>query len=274
MRAILYIFLAFSIVGCSNYQKVVKKGTREQKLEAAKKYYNKKDYLRAQPLFEELLGLYYGQTEREEIYFYYAYSHYGVGEYLLAGYHFRNFTQTYALSPKREEAAYMTAVCEYQKSMPYELDQTATKGSINSLQSFINQYPNSSYVADCNTKIDELRARILLKVYNSAKLYYELGHYKSAIVACTNALDDYPDMINREELSYLIAESSYLYAKNSIKKMQEERYENTLTAISTYHSEYRGAGNYSKDIAKIKEKSLKGLAEARDINTTINSTQK
>ena len=236
MRALLYTILAFSIIGCTNYQKVIKKGTREQKLETAKKLYNKKDYLRAQPLFEELLGLYYGQQEREDIYFFYAYSHYGVGEYLLAGYHFRNFTQTYALSPKREEAAYMTAVCEFQKSMPYELDQTATRASINSLQSFINQYPNSTYVSDCNSKIDELRSRILRKVYNSAKLYYELGHYKSAIVACTNALDDYPDMINRDELTYLIAESSYLYAKNSIKKMQEERYENTLNAISAFFS--------------------------------------
>ena len=41
-------------------------------------------------------------------------------------------------------------------------------------------------------------------MYESAKLYHSLGYYKSAIVSCTNALDDYPDMINRLELSFLI----------------------------------------------------------------------
>ena len=41
------------------------------KLEAAKKYYQSEDYVRALPLFEELLGLYYGKPEREEVYYLY-----------------------------------------------------------------------------------------------------------------------------------------------------------------------------------------------------------
>ena len=77
------------------------------KLEAAKKYYQSKDYVRALSLFEELLGLYFGKPEREEIYYMYAYSYFGNAEYLLAGYHFNNFSVTYALSDKKEEATYM-----------------------------------------------------------------------------------------------------------------------------------------------------------------------
>ena len=173
------------------------------------------------------------------------------------------FSQTYALSPKREEAAYMHGICEFQKSMAPELDQTPTKEAINSLQAFINQYPNSKYVDDCNAKIDELRNRILLKVYNSAKLYYHLGQYKSAIVACTNALDDYPDMINREELGYIIVESAYNYAKNSVKKMQEERYNETLTAIKTFYKEYKTDGSFVDDVKKIEEKTTNDLEELK-----------
>ena len=65
------------ISSCSNYQKIVKDGTPQEKLDAARKYYKAKDYLRAQPLLEELLGLYYGRAEREEIYYLFAYSYFG-----------------------------------------------------------------------------------------------------------------------------------------------------------------------------------------------------
>lgn len=254
VRILLFILIAALGTSCSNYQQVLKNGTPEEKYEAAKKFYDKKEYLKAQPLFEELLGIYYGRADREEIYYYFCYTHYALGDYLLANYHFKNFAQTYALSKKREECIYMAAVCDYHKSMPKELDQTPTRNAINSLQSFINQFPNSEYVADCNTKMDELRKRILEKVYSNVKLYYNLGEYKSAIVACSNALDDYPDMINREELSFIIVESNYLYAKNSVSKMQKERFENTLSAIKSYNSEFGSKGAYANDVLKMTER--------------------
>lgn len=265
VRNTIYIIIATLLVSCSGYQKLVKDGTPSEKLEAAKKYYKSKDYVRAQMLFEELLGLYYGKPEREEIAYLYAYSYYGTEEYLLAGYYFNSFAQTYSLSPKKEEASYMGAVCKYKKAMPVELDQAPTKSAISTLQSFINQYPNSTYIADCNDKIDKLRARILAKVYENAKLYHSLGHYKSAMVACENALEDYPDMINRGELHFLMVDAAYLYAKNSISKKQEERYILTVEKAEDYVAEYGQNAEYSSAISKIITKSNSAIAE---INTT------
>jgi outer membrane protein assembly factor BamD len=270
MRYLTYILILITAASCSNYQKVLKKGTAQEKFDAAKKYYGKKDYLRAQPLLEELLGLYYGRKEREEVYYLYAYSYYGTEEYLLAGYHFNNFVQTYALSPKKEEASYMSAVCQFKKAMPFELDQTPTNNAINSLQVFINQYPNSEYVGDCNKKIDQLRARVLNKVYESAKLYYNLGYYQSAIVSCTNAIEDYPDMINRSELSYLIVDASYLYAKNSIDSKQEERYTVTLDKIKDFNKEFGISKEYQKDIRRISEKVEQELTLLKKIKKNYN----
>lgn len=262
---ILYFFLASTIVACSGYQKLVKDGTPAEKLEAAKKYYQKKDYIRSQMLFEELLGLYYGKPEREEIHYMYAYSYYGTSEFLLAGYHFNSFAQTFKLSPKREEASYMAAVCRFNKSMPVELDQAPTKSAIETLQSFINQYPNSQYVPDCNDKIDLLRATILAKVYNNAKLYHSLGYFKSAMVACENALEDYPDMVHRDELHYLMVDAAYLYAKNSISKKQKERYSDALDKANNYLSEYGKVSDYSQQIKKIITKSNSAVAELNTI---------
>ena len=262
---IFYLFFASTIVACSGYQKLVKDGTSSEKLDAAKKYYQKKDYIRSQMLFEELLGLYYGKPEREEIHFMYAYSYYGTSEFLLAGYHFNSFAQTYTLSPKREEASYMAAVCRYNKSMPVELEQEPTRSAIKTLQSFINQYPNSQYVSDCNDKIDLLRMTILKKVYNNAKLYHSLGYFKSAMVACENALEDYPDMVHRDELHYLMVDAAYLYAKNSISKKQKERYNDALEKANSYLSEYGKVSDYSQEIKKIITKSNSVVAEFNTI---------
>lgn len=263
VKYLIYILIIFTATSCSNYQKIVKSGTPKEKYDAAKKYYKDKDYLRAQPLLEDLLSLYYGRKEREEIYYLYSYSYYANGEFLLAGYHFDNFVQTYSLSAKKEEAAYMSAVCKHKRTMPYELDQTPTKTAINAFQSFINQYPNSQYVQECNDNIDKLRKTILLKVYESAKLYHSLGYYKSAMVACTNALDDYPDMIHRSELSYLTVDASFKYAKNSVKAKQSERYTETLAKIKDFNKEFSKTEDYRKEINKIKNKAEAEIASLK-----------
>lgn len=260
VRYFIYILLIVSTFGCSNYQKVLKNGTPMEKLETAKKYYKDKDYMRALPLFEELLGLYYGKPEREEIYYLYAYSYYGDEQFLLSGYHFNNFAQTYALSPKREEATYMAAISKFEKAMPHELDQTGTNGAINTLQAFINQYPNSKYVENCNSKIDLLRGQVLKKVYESAKLYHSLGYYKSAMVSCTNAIEDYPDMIHREELSFLVVDAAFSYAQNSIEKKQNERYADVLLKVREFKKEFGSSNLYKKQIEKIVEKTNLELA--------------
>jgi outer membrane protein assembly factor BamD len=264
LRSIFYISAILLVSSCSNYQKIVKDGTPQEKLDAARKYYKEKDYLRAQPLLEELLGLYYGRAEREEIYYLFAYSYFGNNDFLLAGYHFNNFAETYTLSDKKEEAEYMTAVCKFKKAMPQELDKTPTEDAIKDLQTFINEYPNSSYVADCNDKIDLLRERILMKVYLNAKLYYDLGYYKSAMVACQNAIDDYPDINNRTELSFLVADAAYLYAKNSVQKKQQERYQEALKKLEEFEKEFGNSNDFSNSIEKIRKKTLAELAQ---INT-------
>ena len=253
VRALFILITVIGLTSCTGYQKVLKKGTPEEKYEAAKKYYNKGDYARAEPLFHDLMTLYFGKREREDIYFYYAYTNYGLSNYLIAGYHFNNFAKSYPLSEKREESTYMAAVCEFHKSLSYELDQSYTLAAINSLQTFINKYPNSSYVEDCNKRIDELRARVLEKVYNAAKLYYQIGEYKAAIVACSNAIEDYPDMINRDELMYIIANSAYIYADNSVEYVQVERYETALKYTSDYFKEFTKENKYFNNVSKIKK---------------------
>src|ERR1035437_401278 len=73
------------------FNKLVKSGDMEAKYAAAVKYYDKKDYTRAQTLFEELMSVYRGTAKAEEVHYYFAYCNYNLQDFIVAGYHFRNF---------------------------------------------------------------------------------------------------------------------------------------------------------------------------------------
>ena len=224
--AILSIMLVFA--GCSKYQRVLKSNDFEKKFDMAKVYYDNGKYQKAFPLFEELITVFRGTSKAEDVYYYYAYCNYKLGDFMLAGYHFDNFVRTFPRSERAEDAQFMNAKCYFLDSADPSLDQTSTKKAINELQLFINKYPESPKVDECNDLMDRLRFKLETKAYNGAKLYYRLGEYKAAIFALRNALKEFPDTRHREEISFMIVRSSYMLADNSVDEKKIERFEQTL----------------------------------------------
>ena len=160
------------LVSCSEYQRVMKGKDYDAKYDLAVKYFNKKNYYKAFPLFEELMTIYRGTTQAEKVYYYYAYCNYHSGDYESAAYDFDNFVRTFPASPFAEECAYMHAYCYYQDSPVYSLDQTSTVKAIAKLQLFADRYPRSSRLEKCNEIIDALRYKLETKEFENAKLYY------------------------------------------------------------------------------------------------------
>ena len=74
--------------------------------------------------------------------------------------------------------------------------------AIKELQSFINRYPDSDKVIECNSLIDELRNRLSKKAFENAKQYYLTSNYKSAIIALDNVLIDFSSFDNRRGSSF------------------------------------------------------------------------
>jgi outer membrane protein assembly factor BamD len=261
---ILFIILglscsSFILEGCkSKYQKVLKGTDINKKYELAKYYYNKKDYFRALELLEELVNVYRGTEDAETIYYYYAYCHYGLKDLLTARYHFKNFAETYPRSKYAEECRYMAAYCYYLDSPEYSLDQENTYKAIESLQLFINLYPKSARVQECNELIDKLRAKLEMKAYQNAKLYYKIGEYKSAIYAFRNAINDFPDTHYKEEMDFLTIKSSYLYSKNSIESKKAERFLETIDYYQNFVDLYPNS-QYLKEAQGIFDESLKEM---------------
>lgn len=257
------MLLCFSLTTGCEYQKVLKKGTLEQKLETARKYYNKGDYARAQIMLEQLVGQFGRGSDAEEVYFLYAYSHFGMNDYTLAGYHFQNFTERYPQSKYHEQAAFMIARCQFERTLVAELDQTNTKKAIESIQLFINRYPKSPSVETGNKLIDELRARLHKKAFNTAMLYYNMESYLSAYTSFQNAAIDFPDIPNKDMVDYYIVKSAYLYAKQSVKTLQADRFTTALEEAQEYLNNYTD-NKYVKEVKEIKSDSEERIAKLQE----------
>lgn len=215
-----------------SYQKVLKSTDLDFKLEKAKEYYNKGEYIKAIPLMEELIGLLKGNSkEVEKLYYFYPYCYYGQRDYEFAAFYFKNFVEYYPRSIYAEEAKFMVAYCYYRQTPDEDLDQSNAYKTIENLQLFADAFPNSDKIERCNELIDKLRARLEVKAYNSARLYYDMRDYKSAITALGNLQNDFPETVRLEEINFLILQSEYEYAKKSIEAKQTERYNK---AIETY----------------------------------------
>ncbi len=235
----LIIIAVFTLTSCkSQYQKILKGNDLPKKYEYAKKYYNEKDYFRALELLEELVNVYRGSEEAENIYYYYAYCHYGLKDLITARYHFKNFAETYPRSKYAEECRYMSAYCYYLDSPEYSLDQDNTYKAIEALQLFINMYPKSERVAECNLLIDRLRNKLETKSYMNARIYFNIGDYKSAIFAFRNSMNDFPDSKYREEMEFLMIKSSFEYAKESIETKKNERFLETIDYYQNFADSY------------------------------------
>lgn len=258
--ALCFIPLLF---GCSQYQKILKSNDYELKYSKAMEYFEKEDFMRAATLLNELQGVYRGTDKSEIINYTYANCLYSLNDYIMAGHYYRQFIKTFPTSEKNEESQYMSALCYYMMSPKARLDQTETYKAIDEFQLFVNLYPSSSRVKEANILMDELRDKLVYKSYLSAKLYFDLGNYMgnnylSAVIAAQNSLREFPDTKYREELSFLILESKYIQAENSVIEKKEERMRDAIDEYFSFINEFPES-EYLKKAVKIYNDASKSI---------------
>jgi outer membrane protein assembly factor BamD len=252
-KTFLFVLISFVfITGCSHYGKMVKSTNMDAKLDYAIKLYEKKQYYKALPLFEELVTVYRGTKKAEKTYYYYAYTNYKLEDYETAAFDFENFARTYPTSEFAEECAFMHAYCFYQDSPLYSLDQTSTIKAMNELQLFADRYHNSSKIEQCNTLIDQLRLKLETKAFENAILYFHMDEFKAAVTSFKNILHDFPSGKFREESAFLIIKSWYQLAENSIESKKAERYNESLRAYTEFSTNFSDS-KFKKDADNLSE---------------------
>lgn len=248
-------FFAFS---CSEYEKLLKSDDIQLKYEKAFEYFEEEEYVKSSTLLQYLIPIYKGTDKAAKVEFYYAKSLYFQRDYLLAAYHFNEFSKNYGISEYAEEADFLGAYCYYLMSPRPSLDQEYTLQAISAFNLFIIKYPNSSKKAECYELINEMNNKLVEKSYLSAKLYYDLGYYKASIVALNNSLADYPDSDFREELKYLLLKSNFLLAQNSIQSKMKQRYQDTVDEYYSFIDEFPES-KHVKEAERIYEESIEIL---------------
>ncbi len=270
--AVLSIFCLLTSSCKSEFEKIRTSGDVNLLLKKGLEYYNKNEYQKAQTLFELVMPSIKGRPELEDVSYKYSYTHFYERSYTTAAYYFKNFALTFGNSPLREEAEYMAAFSEYKESPSYRLDQESTKKAIDGFQLFVNNFPESKRVKDCNKLIDELRKKLETKAIEEGELYFKIQQYQSAITVFENLLKDFPETSEAEQVRFMILKAGYLLAENSIYEKQEERYKVVIQKYNDFNDKF-ARSRFKKEAELYLKNSNKKIQELSHVRHQIQSAK-
>lgn len=256
--SLVILIAVFTLISCGKFRKIEKSEDWRIKYEAALKYYEKKDYYRASILFEQILPIVRGLPEGEKVQFYLAYCQYYDELYLLASEQFKTFYETYGRSAFAEEARYMQAYSLYEASPTPNLDQTSSIDAMTAMQEFLNRYPSSRFREKAIEVINSSQRKLEKKGFDNAYQYYKMRYYKAAVVALENFANNFPDSKYLEEAYFLIIDSEYRLARQSIPSKQEERYREVVDYYMEFLDRFPES-DYLKEAEKLYAESLEKI---------------
>lgn len=253
-KYILGIFAIAVLAACKSQQeKALRSADKTFILKAANENFAKKKWKNALALYDRLPNLVAGTDDAPNVVFNSAYANYYDKNYRLAGNQFKNFAVSFPQDNRKEEAAYMSALCYYNGSMDYNLDQSSTELAINELQEFLNNYPNSERSKNINTLIDELSYKLEFKAYENAKQYYKMADYKATSTAFENVLDDFPSTKLRPKIYDYMMKARYALAVGSTYELKDERITSALAFTRQVEKELPNT-EYAKTALDLREK--------------------
>lgn len=236
-----FLWLSLFVVllsSCSKFNKVLKSNDYDYKLKMAQAYYDRKDYRRAQILYEELFPVYKGTPQYEDLYYRYANCAYKQRDYLSAQGLFSSFLETFPNSSKAEEIEFLEAYSYFKQSPKPDLDQTNTHKAMGMMQTFINTHPGSTRNKEAQEIIDICSKKLESKELRSAQLYYNVGQFRAAAIAFTSLINNFPESLKSDEYKLMSIRSYYKYAGMSIPEKQEERYQKVIKEVQDFQDRF------------------------------------
>jgi outer membrane protein assembly factor BamD len=238
--ALLVVSLSLVLLtGCGkSMSKLLKNPDASYKLRRAEQFFVKKEFIKAQQVYEDIMPFFKTSKEFEDIYYKYAYCAYNLSDFMNAENLFKSYLEIFPTSARAEEIDYMRAYCYYKQSPKAQLDQTNTVRAMGMMQTFINTHPGSPRNKEATEIIDICRAKLETKDFLSAQLYYELGQFRAAGVAFTSLLNVYPESYRADEYKLMVIKSYFRFAEMSIEEKKVERFEQVVTECFEFMDRY------------------------------------
>jgi outer membrane protein assembly factor BamD len=259
-KIILFLFVTHALLSCSDYSKVLNKGTVAEKYSMATQLYDAKKFDKALRLFEMVVPSYKGKPQMERIQFMISQSYFNTGDYFNAAFYFERFAKNYPKSSKLEEAEFNAAKSSFLASPKFSLDQTDTKKALVAFQEYIDAYPNSKRIAESNAMVSELQYKLEKKAFEISKQYYEIGYFNSAIVAFDSMISEYLGTSFREEALFYKFKSSYELGMRSTLRKKGDRLNSAIKAFEKLQRNYPNS-----DFLKESKKLLKQIKQEQKI---------
>ncbi len=249
-----FLIIVLFISSCNKkYETALKSSDPEEIINIAKEYYEKGKYENASQLFQHSKKFVYGTEYAKDVDYYSALTSMAAKNYPLAAQEFSTYATRYRRDSLAEEAQYKAAYCFYKGSLPYNLDPKNTYSAIAEMQKFINLYPESERVEECNQYISELHSRLEQKAFENAKTLFKIARYNSSAVAFDNMIDEYPDSQFVEEAMWYSFQSKAEFAFNSYRNLEKDRLIEAVTSYKLLKKNFPNS-EYISDAEKILDK--------------------
>ena len=239
------VILPLVIASCTSKSQIRPGDSLEVAYEKALRLYERERYTDATRAFETVLSIGRGTEIAEDSQFLLAESYFKNRDYLVAASEYRRFYTNYPRSEKRIDAEYNEALCYYELSPRYKLDQTDTFRAIELMQLFIGRYPGTDRATDAANMIDSMRDKLAQKEYSAAELYMRIRSYEAAAVYYDLTIDAYPETTWAEKALAKQILAYISFAEISVPSRQAERYQLAIDSYQKYVQLFPNGANRS-----------------------------
>jgi outer membrane protein assembly factor BamD len=265
----LIIIVAAFVASCSSKNTIRSGDSLQEAFNKAMAQYEGENYSRAVDAFEQVIQLGRGTEYGEEAQYYLAESYFNQRNYLLAASEYERYSSQYPQAERRQEVDFKEALCYYELSPRYNLDQTYTRQAIQRFNLFTSRYPDSEQDDEISEYIDELRDKLARKKYEAGRLYLRTDRFEAAAIYFDLTIDEYPESQFAEQALVDQIDTYIRYADNSVQDRQLERYEKAVESYERYIQLFPRGENRSKaedlvDVARTEASDLRESTAARD----------
>ena len=203
MNKTFYFLLSFLVLNCFG-ENITGHQDLNYKFDEAKFSFEQEKYSKAKEQFQFIIYNNPGSTIATKSQYYLAESYYYLENYYQASREYDKFTMITQNPELEAKSKFLTCKCLYLLSSDPNKDQHDTKFTIDRIQLFLEEYPNSGHKSECELMIGDLRGKLAKKDIDSGKLYIRMEKYQSAIIYFNLVLSEYWDTTYTDEALYNI----------------------------------------------------------------------
>lgn len=224
--ALIAVFV-LAIAGCSGSGRL-NHTTAEDAFKKGQELYQEGDYSDAIRYFRAVFS--YGRASEwsDDAQLLMARAYRENSQYRLAATEYRRFIQLYRNDERVPTAEFERAMCYYQLSPRYQLDQSDTRQAISLFQLFLDRYPQHERAAEAEEHIKELREKLAHKKIAAAELYERRNMYRAAALTYEAAFDQYPETSWADNALLGAVRTFIEYSNRSVQQRQAERLQKAL----------------------------------------------